>query len=612
MAEKTLSFELDITGITAEEQEMSKLTLRVKELNKELRDMEKTISKGVASPEQLARHAALTKELDKNKKELQEVKKGLDIGGFGTQWTKLGDTIRDNIKGLVSTGAVLGLVTTAVNKLKEAWLSTTQGMNFFNQAAEVGKQLMYDLVTTGKFMPNFENMERAAKAAKMLNEIRAGDRVDLIEVARLQRTVNELRYEASDQTKTDAERLESLNKTLDAHNKLVDYQIADLKEELAVTVERRRLRKDDEKLKDLEAQQLAKLEDLEAQRVGEMRRVNSVRTGLIEKEKKESKERVDTLVAAYQKDAEEFKKAEIEKAKVRKQVKEDVEALLADQKAENADIVDKIKETINNEVEKYSKIKDIDTNQLLWNKDVQKQNANIVKEGEELWTKLVTDAEERRKAIRQAAWQGAEMGVNAVFNARRQRLQAEMEAELTNTNLTERQKNEIRKKYAREQQKDDTKQALINTALAIGNALATTKPFIPAGIIAGGIAAVQGAIQVAAIKAQKFAQGGRITGGVPVDTGTVDNRLIVANETETVLTARHVAMLGGSAAMRRIQVPGYANGGYVGQSVPEIPSQGFDYQQLARLMNSVEVVLNVNKLNAAQNEVNIINQPSGL
>jgi hypothetical protein len=212
--------------------------------------------------------------------------------------------------------------------------------------------------------------------------------------------------------------------------------------------------------------------------------------------------------------------------------------------------------------------------------------------------------------IRQAGFDGARQGADAIFNARRQRLQAEMQAELNASNLTEGQKISIRKKYAREQQKDDTKQALINTALAIGNALATTKPFIPAGIIAGAIAAVQGAIQVAAIKAQKFAGGGKISGGVPVNTGTVDNRLIAVNETETVLTARHVAMLGGSATMRRIRVPGYANGGYIGQSMPEIPSQGFDYQQLASLMNNLQIVLDVNKLNSAQNELAVINQTS--
>jgi hypothetical protein len=126
-----------------------------------------------------------------------------------------------------------------------------------------------------------------------------------------------------------------------------------------------------------------------------------------------------------------------------------------------------------------------------------------------------------------------------------------------------------------------------------------------------------GAISIARVIAEsvksageisRYATGGKIKGGVPINTGTVDNRLIAVNETETVLTARQVAMLGGSGAMRRIKVPGYADGGYVGQQSPEIPASGFDYNQLARLMNSIDVRLDINKVNSAQREVQVITE----
>lgn len=163
--------------------------------------------------------------------------------------------------------------------------------------------------------------------------------------------------------------------------------------------------------------------------------------------------------------------------------------------------------------------------------------------------------------------------------------------------------------------------AQIISSIGIANAKAIAVSPLTVGMPWVAINTATGAISIANLIAQAaksigeikgFAQGGKITGGVPVNTGTVDNRLIVANESETILTARHVALLGGSAAMRRIRVPGYANGGYVGQSTPEIPSQGFDYQQLASLMNNIQVVLDVNKINAAQNEIAIINSPSGI
>lgn len=58
----------------------------------------------------------------------------------------------------------------------------------------------------------------------------------------------------------------------------------------------------------------------------------------------------------------------------------------------------------------------------------------------------------------------------------------------------------------------DTAQALINTALAITNALATTQPFIPVAIIAAATAAASGAVQVAQIRSQKFGGGGLLQG----------------------------------------------------------------------------------------------------
>lgn len=111
----------------------------------------------------------------------------------------------------------------------------------------------------------------------------------------------------------------------------------------------------------------------------------------------------------------------------------------------------------------------------------------------------------------------------------------------------------------------------------------------------------------------KYSTGGKITDGVAIDTGTVDNKLIAVNDSETVLTARHVALLGGSGMMRRIGVPGYASGGYLGSQSPYIPPSPNaalrdDIQNAGARIAQLEVTLNVNKLNAAQREVALINE----
>jgi hypothetical protein len=53
--------------------------------------------------------------------------------------------------------------------------------------------------------------------------------------------------------------------------------------------------------------------------------------------------------------------------------------------------------------------------------------------------------------------------------------------------------------------------AVINTALAVANAL-TSQPFLPMGPIMAGVAAALGTAQIAIIASQQFAQGGIVTG----------------------------------------------------------------------------------------------------
>ena len=129
-------------------------------------------------------------------------------------------------------------------------------------------------------------------------------------------------------------------------------------------------------------------------------------------------------------------------------------------------------------------------------------------------------------------------------------------------------------------------------------------------IIAGlSIAAI---IAATATALSGFAKGGKINRGIPVNTGTKDDTLIVANKTETVLTKDHVARLGGPGVMKRIGVPGYAQGGYIGQTPPEAQISGFDISQLADLMNSIEVYLPVHKIVAGLKEHEVITKSQPL
>jgi len=77
----------------------------------------------------------------------------------------------------------------------------------------------------------------------------------------------------------------------------------------------------------------------------------------------------------------------------------------------------------------------------------------------------------------------------------------------------DRQRMELERQAFEEGKQRSIAQALINAALAITNALATTQPLIPAGIIAAAAVAASTAVQIGAIAAQQFALGGRIGDG---------------------------------------------------------------------------------------------------
>ncbi len=123
-------------------------------------------------------------------------------------------------------------------------------------------------------------------------------------------------------------------------------------------------------------------------------------------------------------------------------------------------------------------------------------------------------------------------------------------------------------------------------------------------------------IQIATIKNQKFAGGGRIRGGhriTPDATG--DDTLIVARQGEVVLNDRHQRALGGAATFKRIGVPGFAESGLVGASnLSYQPNINIDMNQLGRIIaqtvNTQRVQLVLSDLEDAQNKLDIIKSPS--
>ena len=177
-----------------------------------------------------------------------------------------------------------------------------------------------------------------------------------------------------------------------------------------------------------------------------------------------------------------------------------------------------------------------------------------------------------------------------------------------------RKKERIQKEFARKQQKVDITQAIINTALAVTSALAT-KPFLPMGLIAAGIATATGAAQVASIKAQKFSKGGLLSGpshaqgGIPMFSkggafyGEAEGGEAVL--TKGVMANPTLASMASAINVAGGGVPFFANGGVLEPIQSATPTdRAADI--IASGMKSRQPVLVVEQLRERENSVDVI------
>lgn len=111
-----------------------------------------------------------------------------------------------------------------------------------------------------------------------------------------------------------------------------------------------------------------------------------------------------------------------------------------------------------------------------------------------------------------------------------QMFEAAKQKELAAAGDSAKKKAEIEKKYARKQKGIAIGQAIIGTALAVVNAL-QTKPFIPMGLIAAGLATAAGMASVATMTATPLAKGGIAYGPTNALIGEYPN---AANNPEVV------------------------------------------------------------------------------
>lgn len=618
MAEKTLSFKIEVQGVSNEAVTFEKIGIQIKNLNKELKELEKLAQKGISSRDNLNRMAEVRKELDKQKTAYKELgtSMGTAEGSITRMKAKLstlkqeyydGDAIlrqkllpsisklttdiskaekaigvhsrgvgdyKGNIiaagKELVGFTSLTALAVAAVGKLKDAFASTDAGIKFFRQLKE-GAKSFFQAVLGNVSGAGLDNISTATNAAAELEKIRLRDRGELVKVAQMETEVKLLRLKAT--TANDlVKQLAILEQADKKEDEIIKYKAENLKDNIFWLQQLWTATKDASVADEVYAKkaELARLE-------GEKNiRIQSGIINTREKIAKQQEEQNKKIIEGQEKLQEEVDKSneEIKDNKLKNWIEADTEG----QK-----FIDKEIARMEKESAEAKRIEEEKTEELKKQAEYRKRIA-----------------EEEQEAKMRIASSATDI-LNAIAGKNKALLMASLIADkalaIAEVIIQTQKANAATRAWG----------ALAGPGGMILAEAAIIKNRIAAAVSVASIGVAAG-VGLAGLNSAKYATGGKIRSGVPINTGTVDDTLIAVNKSETVLTQRHVAALGGSGVMRRIGVPGYADGGYIGQQAPVIPSMGFDYQAMARLMNSIEVKLDINKVNSAQNEIRVITE----
>ncbi len=220
MDEKTLSFSIQIDGISNEAMELQKITLQLQNLNKEYKDLQKSIKEqgGFASNDQLRQLAAYRTEIDSQKDSLSVLNKVVDsapdsldrmkqsLTELKAQWSAGSTEVRENMtpainelntqiknaensigvhtrtvgdyeqsiisagKQLLSFGGVAAIAMKVFNGLKDAVMSTSGAIDFMNITGATLKQILYD-ISVG-YGVNLATIKNTIAATKEMNGLR--------------------------------------------------------------------------------------------------------------------------------------------------------------------------------------------------------------------------------------------------------------------------------------------------------------------------------------------------------------------------------------------------------------------------------------------------------
>lgn len=182
--------------------------------------------------EKSKRKAYSYEDIEKYNKKIQEAKQNLE------EYEKAGIKAEKQQESMIQTigkwALGIGIVTKAIDLLKDAFLKTQQGMILFNMAGAAMNQVLSNIVNgVGQWN---KGVAEQIILAKQLALFRIQEKRDSIELNRLMREYADLYAEGVDQMKSAIERLDLLSAAKEKYIAATKHEIAETQKELEIVL----------------------------------------------------------------------------------------------------------------------------------------------------------------------------------------------------------------------------------------------------------------------------------------------------------------------------------------------------------------------------------------
>ncbi|MFW6310779.1 MAG: hypothetical protein ACOC1K_00935 [Nanoarchaeota archaeon] len=534
------------------------------------------------------------------------------FGNFRENLKKVGQAIKQNIINRLKAFSVIGkaIVKILRGDMKEGFRDLSDGVvqagtgvtGFSDKVEKMGKKVKAEANRIK------ELALAAAELQKRQNNLNVANREAALVVEKLNGEYARQSLIVEDATKSTDERLAALDKQSQIQREILNNEIERQKEQVRIIQLQNELSTNAEEDYEREQEALVKLQQLENQRFEKEKEITTKRSGLLNEVRNRELSIQEEILQASQERR--LLEIEDEREKVYTELeieKENLQRKL-EQRLENEEITQEQYLELKLEYDALYQEKKNEIDEEIRQEEIEKEQEQIEKENK-LKEKALKKEEEKEKETqdeileyrRQAADQAfniANQLFNNIFSAQLDMLNRQKEEELSNENLTEKQKLKIQKEYAKKEADIKKKEAVIAGALAVIQAFAQLGP-IAGAIAAVGIIATT-AVQISQInRAAKFRYGGMVGGKKHSSGGT----LIEAEQGEYVVSA---------ASMRNPEIArDVIKANTAGQTgVQNYKNNDMDEDKVANIISkslkSIPVVLTTSKLEDENRKVEVL------